>query len=338
MQLDERKVLVLSVIVDNYIKNKQPAGSRVLTKRYNLNFSPATMRNVMLDLEESGYLTHTHTSGGKIPTPKGIKFYLDMILSNFNPQIKREFENIPLIDALTTFDEKMNRILDTMTNLSEQISMLTMPDFSKTKIKDLQFVKIGEGKVLTILLSDANIMETKIVSLNKELKENELKEFSQYITNKYAGFSLEEISEDIKQSIIDKKDTCENLIAKLLREAKKPKLMVEGLENIFKYPQFKDDLEKLKKLIKTLEDKKKLLELIRSAINSERIILIGDELPLDDLNELGFISSSYQYKQVNVGVVGIMGPMNMNYSEMLSIVESARKKINDILNQGVKND
>ncbi len=337
MKLDERKTLVLSVIVDNYIKNKQPAGSRILTKRYNLNFSPATMRNVMLDLEEAGYLTHTHASGGKIPTPKGIKFYLDMILENFSPKLRREFENIPLIDALTTFDEKMNVILDTISNLSEQISVLSLPDFSKTKIKNIQFVKIGEGKILSILLSDSNIMETKIVSLDKELKENELKEFSEYITEKYSGYTLEEIKSDLESYILDKKETCENLINRLLDEAKKPKIMVEGLENIFKYPQFKDDLEKLKKLVKTLEDRKKLLELIRNVINSERIILIGDELPIEDLNELGFISSSYQYHNVNVGVVGIMGPINMNYPEMLNIIESAKKKINDIINQGVEN-
>jgi len=336
MNLDERKVLVLSVIVDNYIKNKQPAGSRILTRRYNLDFSPATMRNVMLDLEESGYLTHTHSSGGKIPTPKGIKFYLDLILSNFSPKIRREFENLPLMDALTTFDEKMNRILDTMSNLSEKISMLSLPDFSKTRIKNLQFIKIGEGKVLSILLSDSNIMETKIVSLDKDLKDNELKEFAEFITNRYTGKTLEEIRYDLEKYIIDKKDTCENLIGKLLKEVKKPKIMIDGLENIFKYPQFKDDLEKLKKLVRTLEDKKKLLELIRSVINSERIILIGDELPLD-LNELGFISSSYQYNNVNIGVVGIMGPINMNYPEMLNIIESAKKKINDIISQGVKN-
>ena len=336
MNLDERKVLVLSVIVDNYIKNKQPAGSRILTRRYNLDFSPATMRNVMLDLEESGYLTHTHSSGGKIPTPKGIKFYLDLILSNFSPKMRKEFENLPLMDALTTFDEKMNKILDTMSNLSEKISMLSLPDFSKTRIKNLQFIKIGEGKVLSILLSDSNIMETKIVSLNKDLKDNELKEFAEFITNKYTGKTLEEIRYDLEKYIIDKKDTCENLIGRLLKEAKKPKIMIDGLENIFKYPQFKDDLEKLKKLVRTLEDKKKLLELIRSVINSERIILIGDELPLD-LNELGFISSSYQYNNVNIGVVGIMGPINMNYPEMLNIIESAKKKINDIISQGVKN-
>jgi len=337
MKLDERKVLVLSVIVDNYIKNKQPAGSRILTKRYKLNFSPATMRNVMLDLEDAGYLTHTHVSGGKIPTPKGIKFYLDMILENFSPKMRKEFENIPLINALTTFDEKMNVILDTISNLSEQISVLSLPDFSKTKIKNLQFIKIGEGKILSILLSDSNIMETKIVSLNKEFKENELKEFSEYITEKYAGYTLEEIKNDLESYILNKKETCENLINRLLEEARKPKIMVEGLENIFKYPQFKDDLEKLKKLVKTLEDRKKLLEIIRNVINSERIILIGDELPIEDLNELGFISSSYQYNNVNVGVVGIMGPINMNYPEMLNIIESAKKKINDIINQGVEN-
>ncbi len=334
MNLDERKVLVLSVIVDNYIKNKQPAGSRILTRRYNLDFSPATMRNVMLDLEESGYLMHTHTSGGKIPTPKGIKFYLDMILENFNPKIRKEFENIPIMNALTTFDEKMNAILDTVSNLSEQISVLSLPDFSKTKIKNLQFIKIGEGKVLTILLSDSNIMETKIISLEKDLKDGELKDFSEYITNKYAGYTLEEINEDLRTYILNKKETCDSLVNKLLSETKKPKIMIDGIENIFKYPQLKDDLQKLKKLVKTLEDKKKLLELIKNVMNNERIILIGDELPLEDLNELGFISSSYQYNNINIGVVGIMGPINMDYPEMLNIIESAKKKINDIINQG----
>ncbi|WP_022670467.1 heat-inducible transcriptional repressor HrcA [Hippea alviniae] len=331
-KLNERKILVLSVIVDNYIKNKQPAGSRVLTKRYNLDFSPATMRNVMLDLEEMGYLTHTHTSGGKIPTPKGIKFYLDMILSNFNPQLREEFERLPLGSAFGSLDEKMNRILDTMSSLSELVSLITMPDFSKTKIKNIQFVKIGENKILSVIVSNRNVIETKIVSTDKQLNDNELKEFSEYITEKYADRTLEEINEDLQAYINSKKETCEALINKLMEEAKKPTVMIDGIENIFKYPEFQNDLEKLKKLVKTLEDKKTMLELIRSVMNSERIILIGDELPIEGIEEIGFVSSAYKYEDINVGVVGVVGPINMDYTEILNIVESAKKKINEIIN------
>ncbi len=331
-KLNERKILVLSVIVDNYIKNKQPAGSRVLTKRYNLDFSAATMRNVMLDLEEMGYLTHTHTSGGKIPTPKGIKFYLDMILSNFNPQLREEFEKLPLKNAFGSLDEKMNRILDTMSSLSELVSLITMPDFSKTKIKNIQFVKIGENKILSVIVSNRNVIETKIVSTDRQLSDNELKEFSDYITEKYANKTLEEINEDLQSYINSKKETCEALINKLTEEAKKPTVMIDGIENIFKYPEFQNDLEKLKKLVKTLEDKKTMLELIRSAMNSERIILIGDELPIEGIKEIGFVSSAYKYEDVNVGVVGVVGPINMDYTEILNIVESAKKKINEIIN------
>ncbi|WP_025209584.1 heat-inducible transcriptional repressor HrcA [Hippea sp. KM1] len=333
-RLDERKVLVLSIIVDNYIKHKQPAGSRVLTKRYNLEFSPATMRNVMLDLEEMGYLTHTHTSGGKIPTPKGIKFYIDMIMENFSPKLKSEFERIPLNDTIGGLDEKMNRILDTMSSLSEVVGLLTMPDFSKTRIKNLQFIKIGEGKVLCVIVSENNIMETKVVSMSHTPTEKELKEFSEFVSHKYSGYSLEEIEEELKGYLIDKKQQCEALIYNLNREAKRPKVMVDGIENIFKYPDFQRDLDKLKKLIKTLEDKKTLLELIRSAMESDRFILIGDELPLEGLSELGFVSSPYKYEDKKLGVVGVVGPINMDYAEMINIIESAKKKINDILNIG----
>ncbi|AEA33455.1 heat-inducible transcriptional repressor HrcA [Hippea maritima] len=333
-RLDERKVLVLSIIVDNYIKHKQAAGSRVLTKRYNLNFSPATMRNVMLDLEEMGYLTHTHTSGGKIPTPKGIKFYIDMIMQNFSPKLKSEFERIPLNDTFGSLDDKMNKILDTMSSLSEVVSVLTMPDFSKTKIKNIQFIRIGDGKILCVLVSDSNIMETKVVSVEKTPTDTELKEFSEFISEKYKGYSLEEIADELRGYLEGERRQCETLIYNLKKEAQKPKVMVDGIENIFKYPEFQRDLEKLKKLVKTLEDRKTLLELIRSAIKSERFILIGDELPLPGLDELGFVSSAYKYLDKNIGVVGVVGPINMDYTEMMNIIESAKKKINDILNIG----
>ncbi|WP_035586913.1 heat-inducible transcriptional repressor HrcA [Hippea jasoniae] len=331
-KLNERKILVLSVIVDNYIKNKQPAGSRILTKRYNLDFSPATMRNVMLDLEELGYLTHAHASGGKIPTPKGIKFYLNMILSNFNPKLKEEFERLPLNNAFLTLDEKMNRILDTVADMSELVSMITLPDFTKTRIKNLQFIKIGEGKVLCVLVSDTNLMDTRVVSMKKDLADAELKDFSEYITNEYRGYTLEEVKDSIEDFMAKQKGDCDALLNKLLTEAQSPRVLVDGIKNVFNYPEFEKDLEKLKKLIATLEDKKKLLELIKNAMNSERLILVGDELPLDELKELGFVSSSYKYRGVNVGVVGVVGPINMDYEEMLNIIESAKRKIDEIIN------
>ncbi len=331
-QLSERMVLVLSVIVDNYIKYKQAAGSRVLTKRYGLNFSPATMRNAMIDLEEMGYLTHTHTSGGKIPTQKGYKFYLDMIMKNFSPHIKKEFENIPVYGQFFSLDEKMNRILNMASSLSGFVSLLTLPDFSKTKIKNLEFIKVSEDKAMCVIVSDSNIIDTKMTTLEKDISKEELKEFSEYITSRYQGYSLEEIGEDLKDYIEMHGQECERIIKRLIDETKNSKVLVSGVKNVFNYLEFTDNLEKLKKIMSLLEEKRTIYELLRNFMDSERTILIGSDLPVEELQELGLVSSAYKYKDKSVGVVGIMGPMNMDYKEILNIVESAKKKIDDILN------
>jgi heat-inducible transcriptional repressor len=331
-QLSERMVLVLSVIVDNYIKYKQAVGSRILTKRYGLNFSPATMRNAMNDLEEMGYLTHTHTSGGKIPTQKGYKFYLDMIMKNFSPHMKKEFENIPVYGKFSSLDEKMGKILNVASSLSGLISLLTLPDFSKTKIKNLELIKVSEDKIMCVIVSDNNIIDTKMTTLNKDITKSELKEFSEFITARYKGYSLEEISEDLRDYIETHGQECESIIRRLVDETKNSKVLVSGVRNVFNYLEFTDNLEKLKKIMSLLEEKRKIYELLKNFMNSDRTILIGNELPIEELQEMGLVSSSYKYKDKSVGVVGIMGPMNMDYKEILNIVESAKKKIDDILN------
>ncbi len=330
-KLSDRMVLVLSVVIDNYIKYKQAAGSRTLTKRYNLDFSPATMRNTMIDLEEMGYLTHTHTSGGKIPTQKGYKFYLDMIMRNFSPEMKREFENVPY-SKLTSLDEKMSKILNIASSLSGLVSLLTLPDFSKTRIKNIEFIKISEDKAMCVIVSENNMIDTKIVDLEMNVSKKELKEFSEYITTRYAGYTLEEIAEDLKHSIVAHKNEIYRLIEKLSGEAKNTPVMVAGVKNIFNYAEFSENLDKLKKIVTFLEEKRKIYELLKKLINSERVILIGNDLPIKELQEMGLVSSAYKYRDENVGVVSIMGPINMDYKEILSIVESARKKIDSILN------
>ncbi len=330
-QLSERMVLVLSVIVDNYIKYKQPVGSRILTKRYGLEFSPATMRNAMIDLEEMGYLTHTHTSGGKVPTQKGYKFYLNMIMNNFSPKMKKEFEDIAIYGQFYSLDEKMNNILNVASSLSGLVSLLTLPDFTKTIIKNIEFIKISENKIMCVLVSESNIIDTKITNLDKDISKKELKEFSEYLTFHYKGYSLEQINDDLKRYIETHAAECDGIVKRLIDESKNSKVLVSGVRNVFNYLDFTDNLEKLKKILSLLEEKKKIYELLKSFMKSERTILIGSDFPMEELQEMGLVSSAYKYKDTNMGVVGIMGPMNMDYKEILSIVESAKKKIDDIL-------
>ncbi len=332
-ELNSRMVLVLSVIVDNYIKYKQPAGSRVLTKRYGLEFSPATMRNTMLDLEEFGFLTHTHTSGGKIPTQKGYKFYLNMIVSNFNPKLKKEFENININNTFSSLDEKMRHILDVASSLSGLVSLLSLPDFTKTRIKNLEFIKISEDKAMCVVVSETNIIDTKMITLDKSFSEKELKEFSEHITNNYAGWSLEEIFEELKEYINSHKQVCETMIKKLIDNSKNSKVLVSGVKNIFNYLAFNNDMEKLKKIISLLEEKRSIYELLKNVTESDRTILIGSDLPINELQELGLVSSSYKHGDERLGAIGIMGPINMDYKEILNIVESAKKKIDEIINK-----
>ena len=331
-KLTDRMILVLSVIVDNYIKHNQAAGSRMLTKRYGLDFSPATMRNTMIDLEEMGYITHTHTSGGKIPTQKGYKFYLDTVMQNFSPSAIEEFENISVYGKASSLDEQMSKILNITSSLSGLVSILTLPEFIKTKIKSLEFIKITENKAMCIVVSDRNIIDTKIVALGKNISKKELKEFSEYITEHYAGWSLEEISEDLKDYIESHKQECETMIQRLVENSKNSKVLVSGVKNVFNYLELNNNLDKLKQIINLLEEKKKIYELLRGAIESDRTILIGSDLPITELQEMGLVSSSYKYNNQNIGVVGIIGPINMDYEEILSIVESAKNKIDDILN------
>ncbi len=328
--LSERMSLVLSVVVDSYMEYNEPLGSRILAKRYGLDFSPATMRNIMLDLEESGFLTHIRTSGGKIPTEKGYKLYIDTITKNFKPDVKKEFENVAKKDNLKLADV-MGEISQIASSVSGLVSLVTLPDFLKMKIKHINFAKISKNMVMFVALFENSMIETRIITTQKEFSENELKDFSEYIANNYQGFSLMEIKDEIKNYINSAKDNSESLIACITQQLENTELVVSGVKNIFEHKEFTKNIEHLRKLVNILEEKKQILDLLGNVIENNKRVMIGTDFLIDDLKDLGLVSSAYKYKKENVGVVSIMGPINMNYKEIISIVESATKKINSML-------
>lgn len=328
--LSERMSLVLSVVIDSYMKYNEPLGSRILAKRYNLDFSPATMRNIMLDLEESGFLTHVRTSGGKIPTEKGYKLYVDTITKNFKPDVRKEFENVAKKGNLKLTDA-MGEISQIVSSVSGLVSIVTLPDFLRIKIKHIKFVKISTNLVMFVALFENNIIETRMITTKREFSETELKEFSEHIANNYKDLSLIEIKDEIKGYINSAKNNSESLIACITQQLENTEFVVSGVKNIFEHKKFTKNIEHLRKLVNILEEKKRILDMLENVIENNKKVMIGTDFLIDDLKDLGLVSSAYKYKNENVGVVSIMGPINMNYKEIISIVESATKKINSML-------
>ncbi len=328
--LSERMLLVLSVVIDSYMEYNEPLGSRTLTKRYGLDFSPATMRNIMLDLEESGFLTHTRTSGGKIPTEKGYRLYIDTITKNFKPDVKKEFKKVSKKNSLKLTDA-MREISQIASSVSGLISLVTLPNFMKMKIKHISFTKISKNMVMFVVLFENSMIETRIIRTNRDFSEAELKEFSEYIANNYKGFSLMDIRDEIRGYINSAKNDSESLIASITQQLENTDLVVSGVKNIFEHKEFTKNIERLKKLVNILEEREKILALLENVIENNKKVMIGTDLLIDDLKDLGLVSSTYEYKNENLGVVSIMGPINMDYKEIISIVESAAKKINSML-------
>lgn len=329
--LDERYLSVLNVVVENFINYKEAAGSRILIKRYNLPFSAATMRNIMADLEEMGYLKHSYVSSGKVPTELGYKIYVQHLLENKKKTIKLKLKQIDNIN-FNTIGDFIADISNILSNSCGLLSMVSMPDIFKLKLKDVSLIKIGPNKLLCAVIAEPSVVETRIIDVTKDYSQSELNDVSQFLQENYSGWELEKIQEDLKESLSRSKVECE-LIFKKLKETSKD-LYFSGVQNLIKEKEFYDDYEQLNKILDVIEKRKHVSEIVDLIIKNDEKILIGNDIPNDKLKKLSLIAQPYYLDDIKLGFVGVLGPMNLNYENVIYTLDFLSKKIEKLLKQG----
>lgn len=330
-KLNERDKAILRYVVQQFILTANPVGSRNISKKYALGLSPATIRNIMADLEEMGLLGHPHTSAGRVPTDKGYRFYVDSLMappsldsdarsfleSNFSYQ-SSETEELLKITALLLGD------------ITNQIALVSYPKFENAILEKIQIVQISSSRILVIISISSGLVRTITLEINSDLQEDNILFVQQYLNEKLAGLKFSEIRETIKERVKDfNRDDYHAVIRVFLDSVDKiftdfragEKSFISGTKNILNQPEF-EDFKQVKGIIELIEDKEVIVHLMDNRPvrdGNSLTITIGGENKEEKLNEFSVITKDYDLGGIQ-GTVGVMGPKRMEYSKIIAAV------------------
>ncbi len=344
VELEKRKQRVLEIIIESYTATASPVGSLTISRKYRLGLSPATIRNIMAELEEEGLLAQPHTSGGRLPTDKGYRFYVDSlthrkyIAPEDEKRIEREYKLRK--KELESLIEETSRILSIITNYA---GMVLFPRVSHGIFKRIEIIPISRDKVSVILLTTSWWMNKTIVELREPIEDSELKRLVRLLNNELEGMALYEIEDYILSRLIEEKrdpvfymfKRAAELFGFSLRVIDDDRMDLDGTSRILEQPEFQD-IDRIRVVLKALEDKKAILEIMKQDIGKEGInIHIGRETGYREIEDCSIITASYKMKDMPIGTLGVIGPVRMDYLRTISVVshisEVLSKMISDIV-------
>lgn len=335
MSLDERKRLILQAIVEDYINTAEPVGSRSISKRPELNLSAATIRNEMGDLEDMGLLVQPHTSAGRVPSNLGYRFYVDSLMKKYE-MTAREIEVMQSAMFL-----KMHELDKIVRDVSAAFSAITnlptvglLPRIESGIVKSIKLVKIDELSLMVIISTGEGMIKNKILQLKSELTDSELDSLNEILNRNFSGLRLSEIGlkniMEVQNAVGENTEVLTEILSLVHEEVSKvdgTDVFMEGATNILRFPEY-SNVEKIKEIFDLFEDKAHLGEVIKlNATDSDVKILIGDENPIPQLKNNSVIISPYKISDGLTGFIGVIGPMRMDYSKIVSSLEYFSKNL-----------
>jgi heat-inducible transcriptional repressor len=328
--LDSKRIRqILTAVIREYITSAKPVGSRSLAKRHEIDLSPATIRNVMADLEDMGYLSQPHTSAGRVPTGKAFRFFVDSILDvraltrQERDRIKRSYHPSK-VDMTQTLKETC-RILSVASNY---LGLIISPEVSNMRFKHIQFVRLAPFQVLAIFVTTSGILQNKRLDTDEDFRQDYLDKMTRYLSTILSGLTLFEIRERILEEMNKEKIAYDRLMESALKLGERAlvdtndrELFMEGKVRIFDAPEF-SNIEKIKRLLETLEEKGFLLKLLDQSLKTPGVqIVIGSEFDHCEMAECSLVAATYGMPDSPRGTLGVIGPMRMNYSRVISLVD-----------------
>lgn len=339
MKLSERNEQILLAIIQTHIVSNSPVGSLKVTKRFSFNLSPATIRNAMAELEEMGYVTQPHTSAGRIPTERGYRYYVDMLLKEYASN-KNLLDN--LYERLQSLEKDFHKmIIETSKALSlttKYLSIVTPPRTEEIILKHVRFIRYDKTKTLCIFISEGGIIKNKVVTLKKICSQRQLERITNYLNNRFSGATLREIKNNILTQISREKIVCDRLITNALITFKdminwENDDLLGGLTGTSNLPDFVD-IKRIKDILKAIEDKQLMLKLIKQISTSEGLqVLVGLQDVAPSMKEMSLVASTYTDRLNAKGTIGIIGPTRMNYKRLIPIVEQTANTLTQVLTE-----
>jgi heat-inducible transcriptional repressor len=334
--LDERAKTLLKALVERYIADGQPVGSRTLSRASGIDLSPATIRNVMADLEELGLIASPHTSAGRIPTARGYRLFVDTMLT----AQPLNLSSVPQIEPQLPHDQPQRVIANAaqlLSNLSSFVGVITAPRKASV-FHHIEFMRLSERRVLVILVAPDGDVQNRVIFTAQDYTQSQLIEASNYLTAHYAGLTIEDVRERLKTEV----DALRGEIATLMQAAvqagseahadSQEQVVISGERNLLTVQDFSSDMGSLRKLFDMFEQKTQLMRLLDVSSRAEGVrIYIGGESLVVPFEELSVVSAPYEVNGQVVGTLGVIGPTRMAYDRMIQIVDITSRLVSNAL-------
>lgn len=332
--LDERAKTLLKALVERYIADGQPIGSRTLSRASGLELSPATIRNVMADLEDLGLIASPHTSAGRVPTARGYRLFVDTMLT------AQPFVGMGAAPPQLPPDQPQRVIANAaqlLSNLSSFVGVITAPRKASV-FHHIEFMRLSERRVLVIMVAPDGDVQNRVIFTAQDYTQSQLIEASNYLTTNYRGLTIEDVRERLKTEV----DALRGEIATLMQAAvqagseahadSQEQVVISGERNLLTVQDFSSDMGSLRKLFDVFEQKTQLMRLLEVSSRAEGVrIYIGGESMVVPFEELSVVSAPYEVDGQIVGTLGVIGPTRMAYDRMIQIVDITSRLVSNAL-------
>ncbi len=337
--LNERAQILLKTLVERYIHEGQPVGSRALSKFSGLDLSPATIRNVMADLEEMGLVASPHTSAGRVPTPKGYRLFVDtlLVVKTLDKVELNHLENQLHPDNPSRLINAASQLLSDLTRFA---GVVVTPKRKGAVFRHIEFMALSEKRILLILVTPEGDVQNRIIFTNTPYSQSDLIEAGNFINQHYAGCTLDEIRGRVDSELKQLRSEMISLMSAAIEAGgnavneSSEAVVLAGERNLLQIDDLSDNLISLKKLFELFERKTKLLQLLELSRQAHGVkIFIGGESDVSSLEEFSVVTAPYEIEGEVVGTVGVIGPRRMAYERVIPIVDITAKLLSSSLSQ-----
>lgn len=335
----KRHLEILDILVSDYIASAQPVGSRAIARKHYGHLSPATIRNVMADLTELGFLVQPHVSAGRVPTAKGMRLYVDTLLK-CRDLTSEEMDAIR--ERCLGDEQRMDALLSRTTRMLAAVShyagMVVTPDAGRVIFKQIEFIPLSRGRLLGIFVSQDGMVQNRLIELGEDLSYSEIEKVNNYCNKTFLGLTLEDALDKARKQLEEERADYDRLLKQAMTLSKElmggipsSDLVVEGEMQLLSEPEFAETGE-FRKVMAAMEEKRSMVKLLERCREADGVrIFVGADAEIGGVESVGIVGAPYLKDGKVVGSLGVIGPMRMDYSRVVPIVDFTSKIVSDVL-------
>ncbi|MFC4022742.1 heat-inducible transcriptional repressor HrcA [Oceanobacillus longus] len=341
--LTERQLIILQVIIDDFVDSAHPIGSRALSKKENLPYSAATIRNEMADLEELGFLEKTHTSSGRVPSEKGYRYYVDHLIGPSTNQNEISMIKDIVQDGFFEFEQIVQMSAEVLSELTNYTSIILGPEMFETTLKQIQILPLSNHTAVAILVTNTGHVEHRSFTIPEKINTSDLEKMVNIMNDRLNGVPIIKLQDVLNTEIphlmkmyIDDFDKSFDYLKAFFVNDNPVKLYIGGKSNILMQPEF-NDVDKIRSFFTMMEKEDEIASMLKNSKNGIEVT-IGNENEVDAIKDLSLITTSYHLGGGHMGTIALLGPTRMEYRKVISLIKGLSTEMTDALYMWYRNN